>query len=160
MFFKEYSSDKILENISGKQSAFNAQSQREVGSYFTLGEFDGSISGLLNMAPKAVIATFFRPFIWESRNLVMILSSLEAMALFIFTVYVLIKGKFVHFFTIMFKNSTVFYCLAFSFFFAIFVGISTYNFGSLVRYKIPCIPYFVCSLFIINYLRQQRVKNN
>lgn len=158
--FKEYSSDKILENISGKQSAFNAQSQREVGSYFTLGEFDGSVSGLVNLAPKAVIATFFRPFIWESRNLVMILSSLEAMALFIFTVYVLIKGKFVHFFSTMFKNSTVFYCLAFSFFFAIFVGISTYNFGSLVRYKIPCIPFFVSSLFIINYLRQQRVKIN
>lgn len=151
--FKEYSSDKILENISGKQSAFNAQDTQEAGSFFSLGEFDGSFSGVMAMAPKAIVATFFRPFIWESRNLIMLLSSLESMAILFFTLYVLLKPRgLVNFFPAILKNSIVFYCLAFAIAFAIFVGISTYNFGSLVRYKIPCIPFYICGLLIINYL--------
>ena len=50
--------------------------------------------------------------------------------------------------------------LIFSFFFSIAfafsVGLATSNFGALVRYKIPCIPFFVASLFIVNYLENER----
>ena len=159
--FKEYSSDKILENISGKQSAFNAQDKGDEGSFFSLGEFDGSIGGIIRMAPKAIVATFFRPFIWESKNLIMVLSSLEALGVLFFTLYVLFKPKgLVNFIPAIFVNSIVFYCLVFSLLFAVFVGISTYNFGSLVRYKIPCIPFYVSGLIIINYLRLQRLKSD
>jgi len=30
-----------------------------------------------------------------------------------------------------------------------FVGASTLNFGTLVRYKIPCLPFYTISLFLI-----------
>lgn len=159
--FKEYSSDKILESISGKQNAFNAQDKGDAGSFFSLGEFDGSVGGIISLAPKAIVATFFRPFIWESKNLIMLLSSLEALGILLFTLYVLLKpGGLINFFPAIFNNSIVFYCLTFSILFAIFVGISTYNFGSLVRYKIPCIPFYVSSLIIINYLRTQKIENS
>lgn len=159
--FKEYSSDKILESISGKQNAFNAQDKGDAGSFFSLGEFDGSVGGIISLAPKAIVATFFRPFIWESKNLIMALSSLEALGILLFTLYVLLKpGGLINFFPAIFNNSIVFYCLTFSILFAIFVGISTYNFGSLVRYKIPCIPFYVSSLIIINYLRTQKIENS
>jgi hypothetical protein len=158
--FKDYSSDKLLDNIAGKQNAFTVQDKGDSGSFFSLGEFDGSMGGLVNLAPKAIVATFFRPFIWESRNLVMLLSAIEATVLLFFTLFVLFKPKgLVNILPAIFNNSIVFYCLAFAIVFAIFVGASTYNFGSLVRYKIPCIPFYVSSLFIINYLRQQRLKN-
>ncbi len=157
--FKEYSSEKILNGISNKQSAFNAQNTGDIGSFFSLGDFDGSIEGLLSLAPKAIVATFFRPFLWESKNLIMLLSSLEALGILLFTLYVLLKPRgLINFFPAIFNNSIVFYCLTFSILFAIFVGISTYNFGSLVRYKIPCIPFYVCGLIIINYFRLQRLK--
>lgn len=156
---KEYSSEKILENIAGKQSSFNAQNIDETGSFFSLGQFDGSISGLLKMAPRVIMATFFRPFIWESKNLIMLLSSLEAMALLIFTLSLFFKaGGFVVFFTSLFKRTIVLYCITFALLFAVFVGISTTNFGSLVRYKIPCIPFFVCGLIIINHYRLEKIK--
>lgn len=159
--FKEYSSDKILESISGKQNAFNAQDKGDAGSFFSLGEFDGSVGGIISLAPKAIVATFFRPFIWESKNLIMLLSSLEALGILLFTLYVLLKPRgLINFFPAIFNNSIVFYCLTFSILFAIFVGISTYNFGSLVRYKIPCIPFYVSSLIIINYLRTQKIENS
>jgi hypothetical protein len=157
---KEYSSEKILNNIARSQFAFTAQDIEGGGSFFTLGEFDGSIGGLVSMAPKAIVATFFRPFIWESRNLIMLLSSLEAMALFFFFLYTLFKPRGIRtFFLAIFKNTIVIYCLGFALVFAVFVGISTFNFGSLVRYKIPCIPFFVCGLAIINYIRLQKIKS-
>jgi hypothetical protein len=149
---EQFSSEKVLETISSKQNAFTAQSSiTESGSFFTLGDFDGSIGGLVAMAPKAIVATLFRPFIWESRNLIMLLSSIEAMVLMYFTIRLFFKRKgFTTFFSSIFKSALVFYCIAFALLFAIFVGITTFNFGSLVRYKIPCIPFFVCGLFIIS----------
>jgi hypothetical protein len=41
------------------------------------------------------------------------------------------------------------YSFLFSIVFALFVGASTLNFGSLVRYKIPCTPFYLISLFLI-----------
>lgn len=158
---KEYSSEKVLEGISNQQKGFNAQAERTDGAFFNLGDFDGSIAGLITMAPKALVATFFRPFIWESRNLIMLLSSLEAVAMLIFTLSLFLKPRgFLIFFTSLFKNALVLYCIAFAILFGIFVGISTFNFGSLVRYKIPCIPFFVCGLIIIKERIAASLENN
>ena len=41
------------------------------------------------------------------------------------------------------------YCFLFSIVFAMFVGASTLNFGTLVRYKIPCLPFYTIALFLI-----------
>ncbi len=46
----------------------------------------------------------------------------------------------------------------FSIFLAFAIGISTSNFGSLVRYKIPAMPFYVASLFIINHYNKLRDK--
>jgi hypothetical protein len=55
------------------------------------------------------------------------------------------------FFSAISKEPTVLYCLLFSVLFALFVGATTGNFGSLVRYKIPCMPFYVVGMFIIEY---------
>jgi hypothetical protein len=49
------------------------------------------------------------------------------------------------------KNHLLTFSLIFSLFFAFSVGISTSNFGSLVRYRIPALPFFVACLFIMQY---------
>ena len=53
-------------------------------------------------------------------------------------------------------------CLVFSVFFSLFfsfsVGLTTSNFGSLVRYKIPAIPFYVASLFIIHYTYKKDIE--
>ena len=45
--------------------------------------------------------------------------------------------------------------IIFSLFFAFAVGISTSNFGSLVRYRIPLLPFYVSSLVIIRYMYEK-----
>jgi len=47
-------------------------------------------------------------------------------------------------------NIFLFFTVYFSVFFAFSVGLTTSNFGSLVRYKIPAIPFFLISLIIIS----------
>lgn len=160
--FKQYSSDKLLDSISNSQSAFTALNKDGVyGSFFSLGEFDGSLTGAVSMVPKAIMATLFRPFIWETKNFIMLLSALESALLLFFTIQIFFKPKGIRvFFFTPFKNNLVFYCLAFTILFATFVGLTTLNFGSLIRYKIPCMPFFVCGLVIINYIRAEKVKSS
>ena len=46
-------------------------------------------------------------------------------------------------------NPEVQFCLIFSLLFAFSVGFTSYNFGSLVRYKIPFMPFYYIALFIL-----------
>lgn len=119
-------------------------------SNFSLGvEFDGSMTGLVKLAPIAISATFFRPFLWESKKPSTVLSSLEALLLMLFTIFIIIKAGLINFFKLIFSDPLIMYCFLFSCVFALFVGASTLNFGSLVRYKIPCMPFYLISLYMI-----------
>ena len=56
------------------------------------------------------------------------------------------------------KKPIVLYCFLFSVIFSLFVGATTLNFGSLVRYKIPGLPFYVISLYLILYFNN-KLKN-
>lgn len=119
-------------------------------SNFSLGaDFDGSFVGLVQLAPAAVCATLFRPFLWESKKLSTLLSSLESLIMMMFTLIIICKAGFVSCIKMIIKDPLIMYCFLFSIVFALFVGASTLNFGTLVRYKIPCLPFYVISLFLI-----------
>jgi hypothetical protein len=48
------------------------------------------------------------------------------------------------------------FCILFSIFFAFGVGIAGTNFGALVRYKIPMMPFFFGSLYLIFKLSKEK----
>jgi len=56
-----------------------------------------------------------------------------------------------------FADETLQFCLIFTLIFAFAVGISTSNFGSLVRYKIPCLPFYTAFLIILFYPPKQEL---
>jgi hypothetical protein len=146
----EYAGEDFTEGISSYQKNYTAQSEKREGAYFSLGvEFDGSLGSLAKMAPAAIAATLYRPFLWESKNISTLLSSFESLTLMLFTLFVLRKVGFKKFFSSIFKKPIILYCFFFSIVFALFVGATTLNFGTLVRYKIPCMPFYVISLFLI-----------
>jgi hypothetical protein len=49
------------------------------------------------------------------------------------------------------NDPTIQFCFVFSLIFAFAVGISSYNFGALSRYKIPCLPFYAIALILIYY---------
>jgi hypothetical protein len=50
------------------------------------------------------------------------------------------------------------FLFTFSMIFAFAVGLSTGNFGTLSRYKIPCMPFFAALLIILYFSKQKRLK--
>ena len=131
-------------------------SQKQGGSSYYLGELDGSLESALNLAPSAVIVALYRPFIWEVKNPAMLLSALESLVFLILTLYVLLKVGFFASFYIILKSPFVQFCLVFSIIFAFAIGVTTFNFGSLVRYKIPLIPFYLMAILVI--FHQYRLK--
>jgi hypothetical protein len=144
-----YSIDNVLEKAVVTNQDLKADYYE--GNSFDIGDFDPTIPSMLSKAPAAITAAIFRPFITEARNIVMILSGLESLLLIYITLRVLIKLRFIGVFIYAGKNHLLTFALIFSLFFAFSVGISTSNFGSLVRYRIPVLPFFLSSLFIMEY---------
>lgn len=139
---------KSIQHLNGVYSTMDGNETAE--SNFDLGvEFDGSFKGLISLAPIAIFTTFYRPFLWESRKVSSMLASLESFVLLLFTFYVIFKSGIKTFIKLVLTDPLIMYCFLFSLVFALFVGASTLNFGTLVRYKIPCLPFFTISLFLI-----------
>lgn len=153
----QYSSlDKMLTKASVTQS--DLKQSYYGGNSFDIGSFEPTITGVLSKAPVAITAGLFRPFIWEARNPVMVISALENLMLLFLFVYVIVlciiavfKVGFKYMFKTAFDNSLIIFSFVFAFTFAFAMGLTTANFGALVRYKIPLIPFFLSSLFYIIY---------
>jgi hypothetical protein len=121
------------------------------GSTYTLGDVDPSLEGMLSKFPLAVNVTFFRPYLWESKKVIVILSALEAILFLFITLKILFTIGPVKIWKTISKDATIQFCLIFSILFAFAVGISSYNFGTLSRYKIPCLPFYVLAIVLIYY---------
>jgi hypothetical protein len=120
---------------------------KNAGSRYSLGEFDGTFTSILMLSPQAVNVALFRPYLWEVKNPLMLLSALESFVILMFTIYVLFVRRQVLF--KMLVNPHVVFCLVFSITFAFAVGLSTFNFGTLARYKIPLLPFYIMALSLM-----------
>lgn len=127
------------------------------GSVYSLGEFDGTFTGMLSKFPQAVVVTLYRPFIWEVRNPVMLLSALESMFFLYLTIQMFRHFKIKVLLKMLNDQPVLLFCFVFSITFAFAVGISSYNFGTLVRYKIPMMPFFLAALYIIQSQSEKKV---
>ncbi len=144
---KTYQINNILNNATKLNSTLQAQSE---GSTFDIGVTNNlSILQVLKIAPLAIITTIFRPFIWEIRSAIMLLSSLEDLFIMYILYLVITRNTIIEIFKIISGNPLVTFCLIFSLVFSFAVGFSTSNFGALVRYKIPAVPFLIAGLFIM-----------
>ncbi|MFA6924097.1 MAG: hypothetical protein WC223_07560 [Bacteroidales bacterium] len=144
-----YSSmDKIVEKAQKTQQDL-IRGEQYGSNYYNIGEFDGSMQSMLTKAPVAITAGLFRPFLWEARNPVMIISALENTVMLIFVLMVLFKVGPFRTISIISSEPILIFSFLFAIFFAFSVGLTTANFGALVRYRIPAIPFFVAGLFIL-----------
>ena len=118
------------------------------GSAYKRGEQDGTIGGMVKLAPQAIVVSLFRPFLWEVRNPVMLLSSLEALFMLVFSLRILIRSGVGRTLALIVRTPVLTLCFVFALIFAATVGIVSNNFGTLVRYKIPLLPFYVAGLII------------
>ncbi len=105
---------------------------------YDLGQLDGSWGSMIRLMPAAINVSLFRPYLWEARNPLMLISALEALLTLALTLNIIRLGQWKN----IFNEPFLLYSLIFSLMFAFAVGVSTYNFGTLMRYKIPMMPFF------------------
>ena len=146
--------DRFNVDKIGAQSKLTADylqqvSQSEKGSGYNIGVQDGTLGGMAKLAPQAVVVSLFRPFLWEARNPTMALSALEATYFMWLTLRILWRVGLVKTFSAISRVPVLTLCFVFSLIFAISVGISSGNFGTLVRYKIPLMPFYLSGLYIL-----------
>lgn len=152
----EYDVDKIGERSKITSDYLYHTSLEQNGSGYQLGKLDGSIGSMVKLAPQAIGTTLFRPFIWETRNPVMLLSALEAGFFLFFTLRIFWRTGVVRTLGIIGKNPILLLCFVFSLAFSASVGITSSNFGTLVRYKIPMIPFYLGGLYMLQSLIQEK----
>jgi hypothetical protein len=144
---EKYEVGKLVKTAQITAYDIRYQTGRDAGSGYELPELDGSFQTLVRIIPQAVNVSLFRPYLWEVKNPLMLLSSVESFILLIFTLYILWRAKGRIFFLIM--RPDILFCLVFSISFAFAVGASTFNFGTLARYKIPLLPFYSLGLILI-----------
>ena len=138
--FGKYSADNLLEEAAIQ----NTDLQRSVygPNSFNIGTFEPTLQGAGSMFFPAVNAALFRPYITETGSATMLLSGLENTLTLGLAIYVLLTQPF-SFLKSIRKDSFLIFCLLFTLTLAFGVGLSTANFGALVRYKIPFLPFFI-----------------
>ena len=145
----KYNLDRIEGTLEGFQTWHTTVSETKHQSGYTLGEdMDFTTIGILKKIPAAIEVTFFRPYPWEVYNASTFLGAVEGTALVFFVIYLLFKYR-LSLFRVIAKNKDITFLLLFSILFGISVGISSYNFGALSRYKIPAQMFFVIALVLI-----------
>lgn len=152
----KFSLDKALQTAA--TTAQDLKADYYGGSSFDIGDFEPTIEGVALKFVPATIAGLFRPYLWEARNVGVLLSGIENFIILLICIYVLFKSKVVYLFVFMINHPMVLFCISYSISFAFVIGLSTSNFGALVRFKIPLLPFFIAGLFIIMHLNKERKK--
>ncbi len=118
----------VFELLSQRQMAFLAE---KGGSSLHADPFDPNFWGVLTALPVAVFNIIGRPFLWECKDILQLVASLEMVS------FMLLLG-----FSLSYKKTTpttihplLYFLLAYTVSNLLLVGLLVYNIGTLVRYR-------------------------
>ncbi|MBX2845308.1 MAG: hypothetical protein KTR13_03760 [Saprospiraceae bacterium] len=114
------------------------------GSSYSLGTLDlmNPLSAV-RLMPYSIFTTFFRPYIWEAREAFVLITAFESFLNLILVGFLIFKVGIVRIIRAILAEPILLFSLVFVLLFAAMTGFSL-NFGALVRYKTPLLPFFYC----------------
>lgn len=142
----KYAVDEVLESASRTSADIGALN---AGSSYSMEVDLSSPGGLIAAIPAGINATLFRPYPWEYLKVFILFASVESMFFLYFTIRFIRNLGIKNTIKIIRQNPTLQFTLFFTLLFAFMVGISSSNFGTLVRYKIPILPFYALFLGIL-----------
>lgn len=146
-----YALDNIAKTAETTRSYVLEQSELYQGSSYDLGKIDGSAMGLVKVFPKALTIALYGPFIWEVRKIIVLMSAAEASIFLLISLRILwILGPWTIIKTIS-RDPNIQFFVVFTIIFGFSVGLVSGNYGSLSRYRVPCLPLFGMALVLIYY---------
>lgn len=158
-FLQSFALESVLQTASKTGGYLKYVSEQQEGSSYDIGNLDPTIEGFVSKIPAAVNVTLYRPYIWESKKPIILFAALESFAILLFSVFVFLKVNPFRFLSYIISDPILLTFIVFTIIFAAFVGVSSFNFGTLTRYRIPCIPFYLCTISIIYYRRKNAIKS-
>ena len=153
----ESSNKYKVETLESRVEGFHSWHTTQGGSSYNLGEVEYTTIGIISKIPAALNVTFFRPYLWEIRNITSLMGAIESFALSILFLIVLWQNR-LKLISISFKNSFLALAFVYSIVFGFAIGFTSYNFGALARYKVPVMPFFVFLLLYFYYSNKSKFK--
>jgi hypothetical protein len=118
------------------------------GSTYAMGDSSKTtLMGQLVFAPFALLSSLFRPFLFEARNAQMLANALETTVILVLTGMIFLRRRLADIWTTVSRTPMLMLCLVFVLTFAVAVGLTTTNLGTLSRYRMPLVP-FLCVLLV------------
>ncbi len=146
-----------VDNLARSTADIQAAGARvEGGSYYQLAdpveaEADSSLGRQLLLAPIALPTALFRPTLVEVRNPMMFLNALETTVLLFLVLRLLWRGGLGWLRRAVFENPTLMFCFAYTLMLGTAVGLASTNLGSLSRYRMPFMPFFVALVLVLDW---------
>ena len=147
----------IMQTVTAVQNVQKDQG----GSVYVITNVDsGNFFGIIRTYLQSLNVALFRPYFWESSSAIVFANALESFVVLLFTVYLLIKSKIIGFFTFAFKNRVLTFALVFTLLLAPLAGLISFNFGTLVRYRAPVVPFYYTYLILLYYKTKEKPNVN
>lgn len=125
------------------------------GSNYSLGsEIPTSLFGQLAYAPLALLASLFRPAIFEVRNILMLANAVETTVLTLLLARIAFTRNIASIRSRILNDPFLVFCAVFVIAFGIAVGLTSTNLGTLSRYRSPILPFFAVLLFVLGSRRR------
>jgi hypothetical protein len=141
-----------LEEAAVIQKDFSTNTTYE-GKRYDLGITDYSAAGMLGAFGPAVIAGLYRPFIWESLSLTLILNGIEG-AYFLYLTFIFFRFGALKKINLIRKHEFFIFAFFFCLLMAFMAGLTSGLLGVLVRFKAPLIPFLLLLLTIDIKMKQ------
>jgi hypothetical protein len=157
---EKYALNKLEKRIEGFQGYHNYLAEKGIsksGYHLEIESF--SPLGILKVVPAAVNVSLFRPYLWESRSPLILISALESTVALIFFLRLIWRFGFLSLIRYL-KTPEVALGILYAIILGTACGITAFNFGALVRFKIPLLPFFFSAMLIIQHLSMVKKDQN
>jgi hypothetical protein len=146
----QYSTEKLVNSIQTQQKSFGTENLGARSNFASTKITEGaSPISMISLFPIGIVNTYFRPFPWDVRTPFMFFSFIEAICFLIITYQCFRRIGIRQTFTYLFSDPALVFCFVFAVMFGGLIGLSTVNFGALVRYKIPSLAFYAITFFVI-----------
>lgn len=151
-----------IQNFAAEAASLQTVGQRvEGGSNYIIVDPDQSaelgLTGQLLFAPIAVFTSLFRPLIVEVHNTMSFINALETTAIVIVFIKILRARPWRQSIKMIMSSPPMMFCLVVTMILALGVGLTTTNMGTLSRYRMPMMPFYITLLLMLLPLRSQSI---
>jgi hypothetical protein len=151
-YFPEYSPDAFSTRTAELQQM--GRTVKGGSNYALSDDVPTTLVGQLAFAPVALLASLFRPAIFEARSVLMLANALETTLLTLLLLRILFRRNLGRVRRQLMDDPFMVFCIAFVVAFGIAVGLTSTNLGTLSRYRSPILPFFAMMLFVLQRPRR------